>query len=245
MLRRGVIGVSISIRIGKGVGPSMYHAEWIAFHPQHRPLHAVIRNYREADFEALIQIQKECFPPPFPPELWWTKQQLAAHVQRFPAGAICAEADGQLVGSMTGLVIQYDPDELRHSWAEVTGEGSISTHNPSGDTLYIVDISVRPTYRKYGFGKAMTEAMYHLVIHHRLKRLLGGARLSGYHRYAGQMSAEEYAQLVVSGQLVDPVVTFLLRCGRVPVKVVENYLDDEESHHHALLMEWRNPYEPQ
>jgi ribosomal protein S18 acetylase RimI-like enzyme len=223
----------------------MYHAEWMASHPQRQPLPAVIRNYREADFDALIHIQRECFPPPFPQDLWWTKEQLASHVGRFPAGALCAEADGELVGSMTGLIIQYDPHAERHSWAEVTGEGSISTHNPAGDTLYIVDISVRPAYRQYGIGKAMTQAMYHLVIHHRLKRLLGGARLSGYHRYAQHMSAEEYANLVVSGQLIDPVVTFLLRCGRVPVKVVENYLEDEESHHYALLMEWRNPFEPQ
>jgi len=37
-------------------------------------------------------------------------------------------------------------------------------------------------------------------------------------------------------------MTFLLRCGRTPVKLVENYLEDEESHNYAMLMEWRNPF---
>ena len=49
---------------------------------------AVIRNYREEDFEGLIRVQKECFPPPFPPELWWNKQQLINHVMRFPAAGL-------------------------------------------------------------------------------------------------------------------------------------------------------------
>jgi hypothetical protein len=40
----------------------------------------------------------------------------------------------------------------------------------------------------------------------------------------------------------DPVITFLLRCGRTPVGVVAGYLEDEESLNHALLMEWRNPF---
>jgi hypothetical protein len=77
----------------------MYRSEFIAFDREGRPLPAVLRNYAENDFEALIDIQRECFPPPFPSELWWTPEQLASHVRRFPEGAMCIEADGKLVGS--------------------------------------------------------------------------------------------------------------------------------------------------
>mgnify|MGYP001032086860 CR=1 FL=1 len=41
---------------------------------------------------------------------------------------------------------------------------------------------------------------------------------------------------------MDPVITFMLRCGRTPVKVVANYLEDEESCNYGALMEWRNPF---
>jgi hypothetical protein len=34
----------------------------------------------------------------------------------------------------------------------------------------------------------------------------------------------------------------MLRSGRTPVGVVENYLEDEESRNYAALMEWRNPF---
>jgi hypothetical protein len=37
-------------------------------------------------------------------------------------------------------------------------------------------------------------------------------------------------------------MTFLLRCGRMPLAVVPGYLEDEESLGCAALMEWRNPF---
>jgi len=219
-----------------------YTSQYIAFDREGKPLSAVIRNYREEDFEALIDIQRECFPPPFPSELWWTPGQLASHIERFPEGAICVEADGKLVGSMTALIVRFDPNEAHHTWAETTGDGWITTHDPQGDTLYVVDVSVRPAYRKFGFGKAMTYAMYHLVIEKRLKRLLGGGRMSGYGNVADRMTAEQYAEEVAAGRMRDPVITFMLRCGRTPLRIVENYLEDEESRNYGLLMEWKNPF---
>jgi len=56
------------------------------------------------------------------------------------------------------------------------------------------------------------------------------------------MTAEEYLARVVAGELHDPVIGFLLRCGRVPVGVAADYLEDEESCNYAALMEWRNPF---
>ena len=104
-------------------------------------------------------------------------------------------------GSITGLIVDFDPQHPNHTWAEITDNGYIGNHNPNGDTLYIVDISVRPSYRQLGLGKHLMQSMYELVIHKKLKRLLGGGRMSGYHQVATEMSAEDYLQAVVSGQL--------------------------------------------
>lgn len=222
----------------------MYNKTLYVFDRQNRSSKAVIRNYTDQDFEELIDIQRESFPPPFPAELWWNEQQLRNHVTLFPEGALCVEIDGKLAGSMTGLLVNFDPQHPDHTWAEVTDNGYIGNHNPQGDTLYIVDISVRPSYRQLGLGKWLMDSMYELVIHKQLKRLLGGGRMSGYHKEAAQMSAQEYLEAVVAGRLKDPVITFLLRCGRTPLQVVPNYLEDEESHNYAALMEWKNPFLP-
>lgn len=66
--------------------------------------------------------------------------------------------------------------------------------------------------------------------------------MSGYHRHADAISPEQYVAAVVAGELRDPVISFLLRCGRTPVAIVPDYLEDEESLNYGLLMEWRNPF---
>jgi GNAT superfamily N-acetyltransferase len=189
-------------------------------------------------------VQQESFPPPFPSELWWNAEQLDNHVALFPEGALCIEVQGAIVGSMTGLLVDFAPEQPDHSWESITDHGYIRNHERNGNTLYVVDISVRPTYRKLGLGQALMSSMYEVVVHKGLDRLLGGGRMSGYHKKASEMSAEQYLNAVIAGELRDPVITFLLRCGRTPVKVVSNYLEDEESCHYAALMEWKNPFAP-
>ncbi len=219
----------------------MYNKELYVFDGD-QPRRAVIRNYRHDDFPGLIQIQRESFPPPFPSELWWNEEQLHNHVTLFPEGALCVEVNGELAGSMTGLLVDYDPGDPDHTWEEITDGGYIRNHNPNGNTLYVVDISVRPSYRKLGLGKWLMQSMYEIVVHKGLHRLLGGGRMPGYGKHAEQMSAQQYLEAVMRGELKDPVVTFLLRCGRTPLKVVEGYLEDEESRDYAALMEWKNPF---
>lgn len=219
----------------------MYRKEFFVF-DQDKPVPVVIRNYEEKDFPDLIRIQQESFPPPFPSELWWNDVQLKNHVTLFPQGALCIEVNGEIAGSMTGLLVDFDPQHPEHSWEAITDNGYIRNHKPNGNTLYVVDIGVRPAFRKLGLGKWLMFSMYDVVVHLGLERLLGGGRMPGYHKHANEKSPEQYIDAVVKGELKDPVITFLLRCGRTPVKVVANYLEDEESNNYGTLMEWKNPF---
>lgn len=226
---------------GQGDGTKFYFKRMYVF-DGNKPVEAIIRNYTRSDFEALIRVQQESFPPPFPSELWWNAEQLQEHTARFPEGALCVEIGGEVVGSMTGLGIRFDPGDTDHSWASVTDNGYIRTHRPDGDTLYIVDICIAPAYRKLGLGKWLMQSMYEVVVHLGMTRLLGGGRMPGYHKVVDTMSVQEYVKALVNGTMKDPVITFLLRCGRTPVQVVANYLEDEDSCNYALLMEWSNPF---
>jgi ribosomal protein S18 acetylase RimI-like enzyme len=196
----------------------MYKKELYVFEGT-KPVKAVIRQYREEDFEGLIQVQQEAFPPPFPSELWWNMEQLSNHVRLFPEGALCIEINGRIAGSMTGLIVNYQPGDPDHNWSGITDDGYIRNHDPNGNTLYVVDICISPAFRKLGLGKVLMQSMYEVVVHLGLDRLLGGGRMPGYHLHS-----------------------FLLRCGRTPVKPVRSYLEDEESCDYGMLMEWRNPF---
>ncbi|MFC4597934.1 GNAT family N-acetyltransferase [Cohnella hongkongensis] len=206
-----------------------------------RMLALTIRNYGRGDFASLIALQERCFPPPFPSELWWKEEQLAEHVARFPEGALCAEAEGTIVGSMTALRVTVRPNEP-HDWATITDNGYIRNHEPDGDTIYVVDLCIDPRYRKMGLGKWLMQSMYETVVHLGCLRLLGGGRMPGYHAHADRLAPEEYVRKVCEGELRDPVISFMLRCGRLPIGVAAQYLEDEQSLNYAALMEWRNPF---
>ncbi|MGM0899052.1 MAG: GNAT family N-acetyltransferase [Bacillota bacterium] len=219
----------------------MYKKQQYVFR-EGRPVLATIRTYTEEDFSGLIEVQRESFPPPFPPDLLWNEQQLGNHIALYPEGAICVEIDGEIAGSMTGMLTKFDPAHPLHTWEEVTDYGSIGTHDPDGESLYVVDIGIKPKFRKLKLGKLLMEAMYERVVADGLERLIGGGRMPGYHRYAEKLTAEQYIEHVLDGELKDPVISFLLSSGRMPVTIVPDYLDDEESHNFALLMEWKNPF---
>lgn len=210
-----------------------------------KPMKAAVRHYTERDFDALIGIQRASFPPPFPEELWWSKDQLANHVMYYPEGALCVEVEGEMAGSITGLLTDFDAASPHHSWSEATADGSITNHNPNGSTLYIADICVSPAYRKMDLGRLLMQSYYERAVHDGLERVLGGGRMPGYFKHSSELSPEAYLESVVSGELKDPVVSFLLRCGRTPVCVISDYLEDADSLNYAALMEWKNPFNPE
>lgn len=200
-----------------------------------------IRPYNRADIPELIRLQEECFPPPYPAEQLWNAEQLRGHIGTFPDGALCAEVDGRIVASGTCLIVRLDPKHPDHSWSEITGDGTISTHDPSGDTLYGVDLCVHPAYRGFGMARLIYEARYALVRRLGLRRFCAGGRMPGYHRLADELTAEEYVRRVAAGNLTDPTLTPQLRSGLRPVAVLRGYIPDAESRDHALLLEWPNP----
>jgi len=201
----------------------------------------VVRPYTREDIPALIEVQRECFPPPYPEEQLWTPEQLESHIQHFPEGALCAEIAGVLAGSCTSLIIAFDPEHPHHTWAHVADDGYIRNHNSAGDSLYGIDMAVRPAFRGRGVAKKMYQARFDLVRRLGLKRFLAAGRMPGYGAYAASMSPEAYAKKVVAGELVDPVITPQLRAGLRPVTVIRDYIPDEESRNCALLLEWPNP----
>lgn len=197
-----------------------------------------VRTYTPDDYPALLAVQRACFPPPFPESLLWSLAQVDSHHRVFPDGAMCAVDGGAICGSSTALVVRFDPAHPQHTWAEVSGDGFITTHDPAGDTLYGIDIAVRPESRGRGVARALYQARYALVRRLGLKRFLAGSRISGYRAHSASLSPEDYAAAVVAGRLADPVITPQLKSGLKPCGLVRGYLPDHDSCDCALLMAW-------
>jgi GNAT superfamily N-acetyltransferase len=194
-----------------------------------------VRPYTLADFAGLLEIQRACFPPPYPEEQLWSVEQIASHVRHFPQGALCVEFNGRLIASATALILENPP----HSFAAATDNGFIGNHNPHGDTLYGVDMAVHPDFRGRGVARSLYQARFLLVQQLGLRRFVAAGRMPGLCLYP-DLLPEEYVARVVSGQLSDPTLTPQLKNGLQPLHVLHGYIADAESRDCALLLEWRN-----
>lgn len=197
----------------------------------------LVRQSTPRDFEAIIALQKLCFPDMVP----WRMDQLESHVAIFPEGQLCVEYDGKIIGSSSSLIVNFDEYDDQHTWDEITGEGTISTHDPEGCNLYGIEVMVHPDYRGMKIGRRLYEARKDLARDLNLKSIVIGGRIPNYHKHAGEMSPAEYVRKVIRHDLKDPILTFQLSNGFVVKRINRNYLpEDDASLHHATLMEWYN-----
>lgn len=218
----------------------MYRKQLFTFNGT-RPVPTVIRRYKEKDFDELVSIQRESLSPP--DKQGWRMEQLHSHIAMFPEGCLCAEVEGKVAGSMTGCLVDLDPSNPEHTWHAITDNGFIRNHKKDGNTLYIVDICVRPAFRRLKLGYWLIQSMYEVAIALEVPRVVGGGRMPGYVAYADKLSPEQYMEKVVQGELTDPVITFLMHAGRTPLKVLPDYLrGDRDSCCYAVLTEWKNPF---
>ena len=200
--------------------------------------HFCIREMTLDDIPAVIELQVRAFPG-LPP---WRTEQLENHLAVFPEGQLVAcDADGCILGSASSLLIDWDDYAESANWSLITGDGSFTTHNPQGMTLYGADMGVDPIARHLGIGTSFYEARKELIRERGLKRLLTGGRIAGYAVLADQLTAKEYVAEVVDGKRKDPALSFQLENDLVVLDVVPGYMNDTESRGFATVLEWLNP----
>jgi predicted amidohydrolase/GNAT superfamily N-acetyltransferase len=205
---------------------------------EEQPREFTVRQMTPEDIPAVIKLQLRAFPGLVP----WRPDQLEHHLAAFPEGQlVVTDASGRILGSASSLLIDWDDYAESANWSSITGNGSFSTHNPLGKTLYGADMGVDPDARKQGIGTLFYEARKELIRERGLKRLLTGGRIAGYAAVADQISAKEYVAEVVDGKRRDPALTFQLENGLVVLDVVPGYMYDQESRGFATVLEWLNP----
>lgn len=201
-----------------------------------------VRRLGVADVQGAVALQRACFPAPFPEEFLWQPDHLLHHIRMFPAGQFVAVDDDWVVGSASSCIISEDRWLEHKGWNETVGGPFIENHEPSGLTLYGLDVSVHPDWRGQGVGKALYNARFELVRQMGLSRYGTACRLPGYLAWSGgavDATVENYAGDVVAGKLTDRTLTPLLRYELKFLGIIHEYMDDEESANAAALLEWK------
>ena len=209
-------------------------------HP--RPTGVKVRNTIKNDIPQIIDLDKQSFPFLAKYGNIWKAEELESHLSIFPEGQFVAvEPDGTIVGSASTLIVSLDPEYKEHTWLGITANGMFTNHSYDGDSLYGADISSHPKHRHEGIGSILYDARKELAVKMNLRRMIAGGRLFNYCDYADKMSALEYAEKVIRGELRDPVLSFELVNGFKFIKILPNYLDDVRSLNYASFIEWLNP----
>ncbi len=201
----------------------------------------IIRNIASEDIPDIVELQKQSFPLMAKDGLIWDEYHLESHIRIFPEGQFCAELGGEIIASSSSLVTSLTPDYREHTYKEATAYGMFTNHTLKGDSLYGADISTHPDSRGLGIATLLYDARKDLAIKLNLRRIIAGGRLLNYCEYAKKMSAQEYAEKVVKGELKDPVLSFQLNNGFRFIKVLPNYMKDSRSLNYASFIEWINP----
>lgn len=199
----------------------------------------IMRPIRDEDIEDIVNISKVSFGHP---KIGFKRKQFESQIRIFPEGQFCIEYEGKIVGSCSSMIVNFDEFGENHSFSEISDNGYIRNHNPNGKNLYGTEVVVDPNYRGMRIGRRLYEGRRELCKKYDLESIIFGGRIPNFHKYADELSVEDYVEKVKSGELYDPVLTFQLRNGFEVIGIMADYLMlDAESLRYATLMEWKNP----
>ena len=197
----------------------------------------IIRNIRVEDIDKIIELSRVSFPKMHP----WKRSQLMSHIDIFPEGQFCVELDGEIIGSCSSLIINFEEYDDQHTWDEITDEGYITNHDPDGYNLYGIEVAVHKDYRRMKIGRRLYEARKDLARRENLKSIVIGGRIPFYNKHADKLTPRQYVEEVIDHNIFDPVLTFQVMNGFSLKRINKNYLDDDKaSMKYATLMEWNN-----
>lgn len=181
-----------------------------------------------------------CFPHADPAQLI-DVEDVVASSQIFPEGFFVILDGEQVVGQAAGIFLDFDFSRPQHTILSITGVHQCGNHRPDGAWYYGTDMAVHPDQRRRGIGRMLYELRKDLVRRHHKRGILAGASIPGFADQKQMMSAAEYIDKVVRGELYDPTLSFQLHNGFRVVTPLENYLKDDAIDSWAALIVWDNP----
>ena len=177
------------------------------------------------------------------PNQYWREAQIQNLIEKFPEGQVVIRVNDQIAGCALSLIIEEEKFEKSHTYKEITGNYSFSTHNPEGNILYGIDVFIVPEFRGLRLGRRLYDYRKELSENLNLRGIAFGGRIPNYHKYADDMTPKEYIEKVKHKEIHDPVLSFQIANDFHPSRVLKGYLEgDKASSEYAVLLEWDNIY---
>lgn len=174
---------------------------------------------------------------------YWKEFQIETLLTKFPEGQVVVKVNGAIAGCALSIIIDYDKFEDFQTYKQVTGNYTFTTHSKIGETLYGIELFIKPEFRGLRLGRRLYEYRKELCEKLNLKAIIFGGRIPNFHKYENELTPKEYLDKVRSKLIYDPVLSFQISNDFHPVRVLKNYLQgDEHSKEFAVLLKWDNIY---
>ena len=153
--------------------------------------------------------------------------QYRKHIEIFPEGQFVALDGDKIIGATSSIRYHFNLDDNEHhTFFEIMGGGWFTTHEPNGEWLYGMDVSVHPDYRSKGIARALYRARHYTCKQLNLKGQITVGMLNGYAAVSNKMSIDEYYSKVKNHELFDPTVSVQEKVGFEIVALMKDYLND-------------------
>lgn len=173
----------------------------------------------------------------------FTEAMFRSHQHNFPEGQYIAveQATDRVVGLTVSMRKHFNL-RMPHldEWWSSTGNGWLSTHQPSGEWMYGVESCVHPDFRSAGVGGQLMDARFAVLRRLNLRGMVAGSAIISYYQHK-ELSVEDYVQAVVEGRIFDQNLSKQMKKGFKPLAPIPDYVDDWESLGWGVLMVWMNP----
>lgn len=193
------------------------------------------------DYQALKQAMIEVYANMT--NSYWQEPQIKSLIQKFPEGQVIIKINGKLAGCALSIMVDYNKFDDTHTYEDITGNYTFSTHDEDGDVLYGIDVFIKKEYRGLRLGRRLYDYRKELAEKLNLRGIVFGGRMPNYHKYAKDISPKEYLEKVKRKEIHDPVLNFQISNDFHPSKILKGYLEgDSSSGDYAVLLEWDNIY---
>jgi GNAT superfamily N-acetyltransferase len=143
--------------------------------------------------------------------------------------------DGKVVASALSIIVNYRKYGDNHTFQEITGDYTFSTHDANGDVLYGIEMFVHPDYRGLRLGRRLYDARKELCENLNLRAVIAGGRIPNYKNFSEGLTPREYIEKVkLKGYFVRIVYVFLespedcIQRIRLRVKLGGHFIPNED-----------------
>lgn len=186
----------------------------------------VITHTRPEHAQALEELQYIVFPNLANDEILHAEHYLK-HLEMFPEGQLVALDGDRVIGGTTTMRYDFDPDHpVHHTFSETVAGGWLTNHDPNGEWLYGIDVSVHPDYRGRGIAKAFYSIRNRIAAELGCKGQLTVGMLNGFINYKDAMDIEQYYEKVKAHEIFDPTVSVQEKIGFEIRGLMKDYLND-------------------